>query len=77
MILGILDGAYVEFGAQIATTVVIDGAKYKGLGISKVTIGAVFFVGLMLAILGDAELFTGNSRNMSIVLWRGKDTGAY
>jgi len=61
LILGILAGAYVGFGAHIATTVAIDAAKYVGLGISKVIIGTVFSVGLMLVILGGAELFTGNS----------------
>ena len=60
LILGLLAGAYVGFGAQIATTVAIDAAQYVGLGISKIIIGTVFSVGLMLVILGGAELFTGN-----------------
>lgn len=49
------------FGAQIATTVAIDAAQYVGLGLSKLIIGAAFSVGLMLVLLGGAELFTGNS----------------
>ncbi|MBD3171080.1 formate/nitrite transporter family protein [Candidatus Bathyarchaeota archaeon] len=61
LILGILAGAYVGFGAQIATTVAIDAAQYVGLGLSKLIIGTAFSVGLMLVILGGAELFTGNS----------------
>ena len=60
LILGLLAGAYVGFGAQIATTVAIDAAQYMGLGLSKIIIGTVFSVGLMLVILGGAELFTGN-----------------
>ena len=33
LILGFLAGAYVGFGAQIATTVAIDAAQYVGIGI--------------------------------------------
>jgi formate/nitrite transporter len=60
LILGLLAGAYIGFGAQIATIVAIDAAQYVGLGISKIIMGTVFSVGLMLVILGGAELFTGN-----------------
>jgi formate/nitrite transporter len=60
LVLGFLAGAYVGFGAQIATTVSIDAAQYLGVGASKVLVGTVFSVGLMLVILGGAELFTGN-----------------
>ncbi len=60
LVLGLLAGAYVGFGAQIATTVSIDAAQYMGIGAAKVLTGVVFSVGLMLVILGGAELFTGN-----------------
>lgn len=60
LVLGLLAGAYVGFGAQIATTVSIDAAQYVGIGVSKILVGSVFSVGLMLVILGGAELFTGN-----------------
>ena len=60
LILGLLAGAYIGFGAQIATIVAIDAAQYVGIGISKIIMGTVFSVGLMLVILGGAELFTGN-----------------
>ena len=60
LVLGILAGAYVGFGSQIATTVSIDAAQYMGIGAAKVLTGVVFSVGLMLVILGGAELFTGN-----------------
>ena len=60
LVLGFLAGAYVGFGAQIATTVSIDAAQYLGVGAAKVLVGTVFSVGLMLVILGGAELFTGN-----------------
>jgi formate/nitrite transporter len=60
LILALLAGAYVGFGAQIATTMAVDAAQYIGIGLSKVVMGTVFSVGLMLVILGGAELFTGN-----------------
>lgn len=60
LILGLLAGAYIGFGAQIATTVAIDSATFVGLGISKMLMGLTFSIGLMLVILGGAELFTGN-----------------
>ena len=36
LILALLAGAYVGFGAQIATTMAVDAAQYIGIGLSKV-----------------------------------------
>jgi formate/nitrite transporter len=60
-ILAVLAGVYVGFGAQLATTVSMDLAPYVGIGLSNMISGAVFSVGLMLVVLGGAELFTGNN----------------
>jgi len=60
-ILGILAGAYIGFGAQLATTVSMDLAPKVGVGLSNMISGGVFSVGLMLVVLGGAELFTGNN----------------
>ena len=59
--LAILAGAYIGFGAQLATTVTMDTVPLLGVGLSNLLAGAVFSVGLMLVVLGGAELFTGNS----------------
>ncbi|MFC1671583.1 formate/nitrite family transporter [Planctomycetota bacterium] len=61
VLLGILAGTYIGFGAQLCTMVVHDLSKYLGLGFAKFVGGSVFSVGLMLVILAGAELFTGNS----------------
>lgn len=60
-ILAILAGVYIGFGVQLATTVGQDLVSTVGLGFSKFMEGAVFSVGLMLVVIGGAELFTGNN----------------
>ena len=60
-ILAVLAGVYIGFGAQLATTVSMDLAPHVGIGLSNMISGAVFSVGLMLVVLGGAELFTGNN----------------
>ena len=59
-VMGFLAGAYIAFGGFMMTVVMQDAAQYVGVGISKLLGGAVFAVGLMLVIVGGAELFTGN-----------------
>ncbi len=61
LVLGILAGAYIGFGAAFATLVSSDLAGYVGVGLTKLITGAVFSVGLMLVVIAGAELFTGNN----------------
>lgn len=68
IILGILAGAYIGFGACLATTVGSDAAKILGLGLSRLVAGAVFSLGLMLVVIAGAELFTGNNLMLMSVL---------
>jgi len=65
MILGILAGAYIAFGAQLATRL---GSKISDPGIATLVFGSVFSVGLMLVVIGGAELFTGNNLMFMSVL---------
>ncbi len=60
VILGILAGVYIGFGAELSTMVTHDLAQSLGVGFSKFLAGTVFSVGLMLVVIGGAELFTGN-----------------
>jgi formate/nitrite transporter len=60
VVLGILAGVYIGFGAQMATLVGVDAVARFGTGLGQVMIGAVFSVGLMLVVIAGAELFTGN-----------------
>lgn len=68
MILGILAGVYIGFGACLATLIGHDTAKYLGLGLTRFISGAVFSVGLMLVVIAGAELFTGNNLMLMSVL---------
>lgn len=67
-VLAILAGVYIAFGAQLATMVTHDTAKYLGVGFAKFLGGSVFSIGLMLVVIGGAELFTGNNLIMTGVV---------
>jgi formate/nitrite transporter len=58
-ILGILAGVYIGFGANLATR--IGSAPDADTAIGTFLFGAVFSVGLMMVVIGGAELFTGNN----------------
>lgn len=58
-LLGILAGAYIAIGAQFATLVISDSTLHFGL--TSLIAGIVFSLGLMLVVVGGAELFTGNT----------------
>jgi formate/nitrite transporter len=57
--LAVLAGAFIALGAMFATTVLAD-ASVMPFGMSRLVAGLVFSLGLILIILGGAELFTGN-----------------
>jgi formate/nitrite transporter len=59
LVLAILAGVYVGFGAIAATTV--GTGDFAWFGAKKFLGGAVFSVGLMLVVIAGAELFTGNN----------------
>lgn len=70
VLLGLLAGVYIGFGGELCTMVTHDLAKYLGVGFAKFVGGSVFTVGLMLVVLGGAELFTGNNLMLAGVLAR-------
>jgi formate/nitrite transporter len=61
LVLSLLAGFYIAFGAELATVVTQDAARYLGVGVSRLLGGSVFSLGLMLVVICGAELFTGNS----------------
>lgn len=61
IILSLLAGFYIAFGAELATVVTHDAAAHVGSGIARFLGGSVFSIGLMLVIICGAELFTGNT----------------
>ena len=59
VMLAILAGSFIAFGALTYTLVVTDSTL--GLGPTRLLGGIGFSVGLILVIIGGAELFTGNA----------------
>jgi len=60
VLLGVLAGAYIGFGAQLSAIVAHDLPEYLGAGLSRFMAGSAFSLGLILVVLCGAELFTGN-----------------
>lgn len=60
IILGVLAGAFIALGAMFMT-VVLTGAGDLPWGVARLLAGLVFSLGLILVIVGGAELFTGDS----------------
>jgi formate transporter len=69
--LAVLAGAFIAFGA-IFMTVTVTGAADAGLpyGVTKLLGGLVFSLGLILVVIGGAELFTGD--NLMVMAWAGR-----
>lgn len=61
VMLAVLAGAYIALGAVLFTIVTNDLALYIGDGLSRLVGGISFSLGLILVVLGGAELFTGNN----------------
>lgn len=59
-VLAVLAGAFIGIGAIFATTVAAGGAALP-YGVNRLLTGLVFTVGLILVVVGGAELFTGNT----------------
>ncbi len=63
--LGALAGAFISFGAMFYT-LVMTGSEL-GFGPARLLGGAAFSLGLILVLVGGAELFTGN--NLIVMAW--------
>lgn len=60
LLLAILAGMYIAFGGVFATVVATGASGVWPYGVVKTLQGLVFSVGLILVVVGGAELFTGN-----------------
>jgi len=65
--LALLAGAFIGLGAMFATTTAAGTAGVVPYGVVRVLTGLVFCLGLVLVIVGGAELFTGN--NLIVMAW--------
>ncbi len=66
-VLSILAGAFIAFGALFATTVAAGAEGVLPYGVTRLLSGFVFSLGLVLVVIGGAELFTGN--NLIVMAW--------
>jgi len=84
--LSVLAGAFISLGAIFATTIGAGGMALTSAdgtvafntslpyGVTRLLMGLVFSLGLILVVVGGAELFTGN--NLIVMAWaNGKVTG--
>jgi formate transporter len=71
--LAVLAGAFIALGAQLATIAGIDSTL--GWGPTRILVGAVFSLGLILVVIAGAELFTGNT--LIIMAWLGRQVTSW
>lgn len=65
--LAVLAGAFIALGGMFATTVLAGAGGTVPYGISRLLAGLVFCLGLILVVVGGAELFTGNT--LMVMAW--------
>ena len=68
LVLAILAGSFIALGAAFSTTATAGSSLPYGL--ARVLAGITFSLGLILVIVGGAELFTGN--NLIVMAWANK-----
>ena len=67
LVLSVLAGAFIGLGAAFATTAAAGAAGELPFGVTRVLVGLVFSLGLILVVVAGAELFTGN--NLIVMAW--------
>jgi len=74
--LSILAGAFIAIGSVFAITVAAGSTPEFPYGVNRLLMGIVFSLGLILVIVGGAELFTGNI--LIVMAWASRkvSTGA-
>jgi formate transporter len=73
--LAVLAGAFIALGAIFATTVTAGTSSAWPYGVTRLLAGLVFCLGLILVVVGGAELFTGN--NLIVMAWANKKVSTY
>ena len=66
-VLAVLAGAFIALGAVFSTTVAAGAAGVLPYGVARLLSGAAFCLGLILVVVGGAELFTGNT--LIVMAW--------
>lgn len=68
--LSVLAGAFIALGAIFMTVTIAGAAGVLPFGMIRLIGGVVFSLGLILVVIGGAELFTGN--NLMVMAWASK-----
>lgn len=72
--LAVLAGAFIALGAMLSTIALTGTGAAWPFGASRLLAGSVFSLGLILVVVGGAELFTGNS--LLVMAWCARKVGA-
>jgi formate transporter len=72
-VLAVLAGAFIALGGAFANVIAASGGVLP-YGVARVLAGVVFSLGLILVVVGGAELFTGN--NLIVMAWASRKIGA-
>ena len=72
LVLALLAGAFIAFGAMFYTVAITETGL--GFGPTRLLGGLAFSLGLVLVIVGGAELFTGD--NLVAMAWADRRIGA-
>jgi len=72
--LAVLAGAFIALGAIFATTVLAGSVGALAYGVGRLLAGVAFSLGLILVLVGGAELFTGN--NLIVMAWASGRVGS-
>lgn len=67
--LAVLAGAFIAFGSLFSTIAISATGSHLTFGLVRVVAGLTFSLGLILVVVGGAELFTGN--NLMVMAWAG------
>ena len=67
LLLALLAGVYIGFGCLLASVVTAGASGVLPYGITRLLGGLIFCLGLILVVVGGAELFTGNA--LMIIAW--------
>jgi formate transporter FocA len=72
-LLAVLAGAFIAFGAVFAT--LVTSGSNLSYGVTKMMAGLAFSLGLILVVVGGAELFTGN--NLLTMAWANRKVSTW
>lgn len=67
VVLSLLAGAFIGLGGFFSTTVLAGASTGLPYGVGRLLAGLVFSLGLILVLVGGAELFTGNT--LGVMAW--------